>query len=72
MHSTSKNLNKFVSGKGKAMAFSVSFWLRYFYLAKMIAYYFIQNCFKCDYNHYSTGAFGNTRITFDLCAALVN
>jgi len=38
MHSTSKNLNKFVSGKGKAMAVSVSFWLRYFYLAKMIAY----------------------------------
>jgi len=28
--------------------------------AKLIAYFFIQNCFKCDYNHYSTAAFGNT------------
>jgi len=62
MHSTSKNLNKFVSGKGKAMAFLVLFWLHYFCLARMIAYYFIQNCYKCRYNHYSTVAFGNTRI----------
>jgi len=24
---------------------------------------FIQNCFKCDYDHHSTAAFGNARIT---------
>ena len=41
----------------------------------MIAYFFIQNCFKCDYDHYnvlgdiititvqSTVAFGQARIT---------
>jgi len=29
----------------------------------MMAYLFIQNCFKCDYDHYSTIAFGNVRIT---------
>ena len=33
------------------------------YLANMIAYFFIENCFKCDYEHYSTVAFGNARIT---------
>ena len=27
----------------------------------MIAYFFIQNCFKCDYHHYSTVAFGVAR-----------
>jgi len=31
--------------------------------AKLISYFFIQHCFKCDYNHYSTFAFGNTRLT---------
>jgi len=31
--------------------------------AKLITYFFIQNCFKCDYNHYSTVSFGNTRLT---------
>ena len=24
------------------------------HLAKMMAYFFIQNCFKCDYDHHST------------------
>ena len=24
------------------------------HLAKMIAYFFIQNCFKCDYDHHNT------------------
>ena len=33
------------------------------YLAKTIAYFFIQNSFKFDYDHYSTVAFGNARIT---------
>jgi len=28
---------------------------------KKIAYFFIQNCFKCDYDHYSTVACGNWR-----------
>jgi len=32
-------------------------------LENMIAYFFIQNCFKCDYDHYSAVAFGNSRIT---------
>jgi len=31
--------------------------------AKLIAYFFIQNCFKCDNNHYGAVAFGNTRLT---------
>jgi len=48
MQSTSKNLSKVVSGE--AMASSVSSWLQYCYLPKMIAYFFIQTCFKCDYD----------------------
>jgi len=64
IQSTSKNLSKLVSGE--AMTSSVSSWLHYCYLAKMIAYFFIQNCFKCDYVviiHCSSVSFGNTRIT---------
>jgi len=41
---TSKNLSKFVSGE--AMASSASSWLHYCYLARMIAYFFVQNCLK--------------------------
>jgi len=52
IQSTGKDLSDFVSGE--AMASSVS---------KLIAYLFIQNCFKCYYNHYSIVAFGNTRLT---------
>ena len=26
--------------------------------------FFIQNCFNCDYDHYSTAAFGNARNNF--------
>jgi len=26
------------------------------------SFFFIQSCFKCDYDHYSTVAFGNARI----------
>jgi len=60
--STNKDLSNFVSGD--TMASLVSFCLRYCMLpAKLIAYFFIQNRFKCDYNHYSTVAFGNTRLT---------
>jgi len=33
------------------------------YPAKTIAYFFIQNSFKFDYDHYGTVAFGNARIT---------
>jgi len=29
----------------------------------MIAYFFIQNCFKCDYEHYSTVVFDNAGIS---------
>jgi len=32
-------------------------------MEKKIASFFIQNCFKFDYDHYSTVAFGNARIT---------
>jgi len=60
IQSTNKNLRMFLSGE--ATASSVSFWLRHCYLAKMIAYFFIQICFKCDYDHYSTVAFGNVWI----------
>jgi len=35
--------------------------LRYCYLAKLIAYFFIQYCFECDYDR--SVAFGNPRIT---------
>jgi len=31
--------------------------------AKLLAYFFIQNCFKCDYNRYSAVTFGSTRLT---------
>ena len=34
--------------------------------AKLIAYFCIENCFKCDYNHCSAVAFGNTRLTLRL------
>jgi len=30
---------------------------------KMIPCVFIQNCFKCDYDHCSTVAFGNAQVT---------
>ena len=52
-----------VFGEAMASSSSVSFWLRYYYLAKTIAFFFIQNCFKCDYGPYSRLAFGSTRIT---------
>jgi len=61
IQSTNKNLRMFLSGEAKAS--SVSFWLRHCFPAKMIAYFFIQNCFKCDYDHYSAVAFGNAWIT---------
>jgi len=33
------------------------------FLSKKIAYFLIQDCFKCDYDHDSTDVFGNARIT---------
>jgi len=62
IQSTSKNLTKFVLEE--AMALSLSFWLRYCYLAN-ITFFFIWYCFEFDYDHYSKPivAFGNARIT---------
>ena len=31
--------------------------------SKLLAYFFILNCFKSDYNHYRAVGFGNTRLT---------
>jgi len=34
-----------------------------YFFKKTIAYFFNQNCFKCDYDNDITVAFGNARIT---------
>ena len=57
---TSKDLSNFVSGK--AMASSVAFWLRYSHLQNWQPTFSFKIVLSV-YNHYSTVAFSNTRLT---------
>jgi len=61
IQSTSKDLSNFFYGGGHGLFGLILAAL--LLPAKLIAYFFIQNCFECDYNHYSIVAFGNTRLT---------